>query len=308
MRITLLSFYSGQVERGVEVYAQELKRRLIGHQVDIIFAPTINRNQNFTWQIARFTRQTLHQLESHPPDILYPLNNRWQSILCKLFCLRHKTKLVLGGHSGLGWDDKLNLWLFPDLFICFTHAQERWAKSVNPFVKTTVIPHGVNLDQFTPDGPKAKLNLPHPIFLTVSAPHKNIQDTIAAVAQLNQGSLLVLGSAGTIVPHAIIDQYYRAADVFTLVSSPSEAFGLAYLEALACNLPVVATDDPIRREIIGSAGLFIEDPHRIAEYAATLKAAAETSWGNKPRQQAVKFSWDTVANQYETAFGKLLAA
>ena len=308
MRITLLSFYSGHIDRGVEVYAQDLKRYLPAHRVDIISAPKINWTKDLSRQIARFTSQALRQLETDPPDILYPLNNGWQSLFSKFFCLRHKTKLVLGGHSGLGWDDKLNLWLFPDVFICFTHAQEQWAKTVNPLIKTTVIPHGVDLRQFTPHGPKAKLNLPHPIFLTVSAPHKNIQDTIAAVAQLNQGSLLVLGSVGTTVPHNIIDQYYRAADVFTLASSPSEAFGISYLEAMACNLPVVATDDPIRREIIDSAGLFIENPHRIAEYATTLKAAAETSWGNKPYHQAQKFSWDTVANQYETAFSKLLAA
>src|SRR3989338_1741108 len=157
MRVTLLSFYSGHIDRGVEVYAQELKRRLSSHlQIDIISAPRINWKGNFSGQIAHFTRQALNQLESHPPDILYPLNNRWQSILCKVFCLRHKTKLILGGHSGLGWDDKLNLWLFPDVFICFTHAQEQWAKSVNPWAKTVVIPHGVDIDKFYPTGTKAK--------------------------------------------------------------------------------------------------------------------------------------------------------
>jgi len=306
MRITLLSFYSGHIDRGVEVYAQDLKRYLPAHRVDIISAPKINWTKDLSRQIARFTSQALRQLETDPPDILYPLNNGWQSLFSKFFCLRHKTKLVLGGHSGLGWDDKLNLWLFPDVFICFTHAQEQWAKTVNPLVKTTVIPHGVDLRQFTPHGPKAKLNLPHPIFLTVSAPHKNIQDTIAAVAQLNQGSLLILGSAGTIVPHAIIDQYYRAADVFTLASSPAEAFGISYLEAMACNLPIVATDDSIRREIIGSAGLFVKNPQDIKEYATALQTAANSTWVNQPRQQALKFSWDKIILQYEKLFQSIL--
>ena len=297
MRIVIFSFYSGHVERGVEVYAEDLKQRLSPYyQIDIISAPRTDR-------VRQFTQKALSQFEANPPDILYPLNNRWQSILCKLFCLRHKTKLILGGHSGLGWDDKFNLWLFPDVFICFTHAQEQWAKSVNPWAKTVVIPHGVDVDKFSPTGTKAKLNLPRPIFLTVSAPHKNTQDTIAVVAQLNQGSLLVLGSSGTIVPHTIIDQYYRAANVFTLASSPAEAFGISYLEAMACNLPVVATDDPIRREIIGPAGLFIKNPRNIKEYATALQAVAKSPWGNQPRQQALKFSWDKITPQYLKLFG-----
>ena len=304
MRITLLSFYSGHVERGVEVYADALRRHLSSHhQVEIISAPHINWKGNFSRQIARFTRQALNQLESHPPDILYPLNNRWQSILCKLFCLRHSIKLVLAGHSGLGWDDKLNLWLFPDVFICFTHAQEQWAKTVNPWAKTITIPHGVDIDKFSPTGTKARLSLPKPIFLALP---KNVAAITRAVAQLNTGSLLVLGSAGTVVPHDKIDQYYRAADMFVLTSSRSEAFGIAYLEAMACNLPVIATDDPIRREIIGPAGLFVTDPQH--DYSHVLTQALTTKWDNLPRNQALKFSWPPIISQYEEVFAHLLTA
>lgn len=299
MRLTLLSFYSGHIHRGVEVYAQELKRYLPAHEVDIISAAKINWTKNFTSQIATFTKHALTQLAHNPPDILYPLNNRWQSILCKLFCLRHKTKLVLGGHSGLGWDDKLNLWLFPDVFICFTRAQEKWAKTVNSFVKTVVIPHGVDLRQFTPHGPKAKLNLPRPIFLTVP---KNVAQTTQAVSNLKTGSLFILKN----ILHHKIDQYYRAADAFILASSPAEAFGIAYLEAMACNLPVIATDDPIRREIVGNAGLFVSNPH--ADYSRILQQILATNWGNKPRQQALQFSWNRIISQYNNLFSSLLGA
>lgn len=303
MHLTLLSFYSGHVDRGVEVYAQELKQRLSYHQVDIISANHIG-SASHTYQILKFTQKALAQLEADPPDILYPLNNRWQSILCKLFCLRHKTKLVLGGHSGLGWDDKLNLWLFPDVFICFTRAQEKWAKAVNPFVKTVVIPHGVDINQFSSAGAKAKISLPKPIFLTTATGNeKNLQFTAAAAARI-KASLFVLGSAGTIVPHDQIDQYYRAADVFVLTSSPAEAFGIVYLEAMACNLPVVATDDPIRREIIGPAGLFVTNPRN--DYSHVLKQALEVKWGSLPRQQALKFSWDKIIPQYEKLLQSIL--
>src|SRR3989344_4727978 len=202
MRLSVLSFYSGYVHRGVEVYAQNLKKYLSNHQIDIISAPKINWHQSFTRQIAQFTRQALSQLEFNPPDIIYPLNNGWQSILAKIFCLRHKTKLVLAGHSGLGWDDKLNLWLCPDMFICFSQAQARWAKSVNPRTRIKVIPHGVDLEKFNPQVKPKKLPFKKPIFVTVSAlspqgragdSQKNIELTIQAMAKLKNASLLLLG-------------------------------------------------------------------------------------------------------------------
>ena len=117
---------------------------------------------------------------------------------------------------------------------------------------------------------------------------------------------MVLGSAGTVVPHDKIDQYYRAADMFILTSSRSEAFGIAYLEAMACNLPVIATDDPIRREIIGPAGLFVTDPQH--DYSHVLKQALTTKWDNLPRNQALKFSWPPIIRQYEEVFAHLLTA
>lgn len=355
MRLTLLSFYSGQIERGVEIYAQKLAQCLSRrHSVDLITAanlpikpPVYRGDEKFflrrlyldptSRHIYQATQSILSQLKNYPPDILYPLNNGWQSILGKLFCLRYKTKLVLGGHSGPGWDDRINLWLYPDLFIAFSQAQAQWAKKINRHAPISVISHGVDTDQFKPGTSSLNLNLQSPVFVTVSAlstpsrageTAKNVNLTLEAVAQLKQGSLLVLGSGPDAVridqlgrqllgphrysrfsvSHNVIHHYYQAADVFTLASSTSEAFGLSYLEALACNLPIVTVDDNLRREIIGSAGVFIKDPRDTQVYAKELHQAAVINWGDQPRHQAKKFSWDKIIDQYETAFGELLAA
>jgi len=141
-------------------------------------------------------------------------------------------------------------------------------------------------------------------------PNKQIDLTIQAAAKLNRASLLILGDGPlkkdllTLGERLLgkerflliraerekIAGYYRAADIFTLVSKSGEAFGNVYLEAMACNLPVVATDDATRHEIVGQAGLFV-NPNNIPDYAKALGYALEIKFNSKPREQAEKFSW-----------------
>ena len=103
------------------------------------------------------------------------------------------------------------------------------------------------------------------------------------------------------VDHNKMPEIYQRADAFTLASKPYESFGIVLVEAMASGLPVVATDDPIRREIVGDAGLFV-DPENVEEYASTLEKALSINWGDKPRRQAVKFDWDKIAESYEKLF------
>jgi glycosyltransferase involved in cell wall biosynthesis len=96
-------------------------------------------------------------------------------------------------------------------------------------------------------------------------------------------------------------QVYRCADVFTLVSKTTESFGNVFVEAMASGLPVIATNDPIRKEIVGDAGVLI-DPTNTDEYVKALETALKTNWSDKPRIQAEKFSWDEIAKKYEELF------
>jgi len=100
-------------------------------------------------------------------------------------------------------------------------------------------------------------------------------------------------------------KYYRAANIFTLPSWSYEAFGIVYLEAMASGIPVVATDDELRREIVGDAGILV-DPTDLDSYANALKKALSIDWGNKPRIQAEKFDWDKIAKKYEKLFENLI--
>ena len=131
---------------------------------------------------------------------------------------------------------------------------------------------------------------------------------IKAVSKLDNVNLLLVGGGGDHeeklrilgskllgkrfsmkqVGHHKMPGIYRQCDMFTLVSAPSEAFGIVYVEAMASGLPVVALDDEIRREIIGDAGELIRDPSNSKEYARILKRVLTKDWGDKPRTQVDK--------------------
>ena len=102
-------------------------------------------------------------------------------------------------------------------------------------------------------------------------------------------------------PHSSLPGIYRAAQLFCLTSWINESFPVVYLEALASNLPVIATDDPIRRETIGPAGLFV-DPHDISKFSQTITQALNTNWGDLPRQQSLRFDYATVIQHYVSLF------
>lgn len=356
MKIAILSFYSGHSKRGVETFVEEFSRRLSGKHKVVIYQAgeaetgggrskkiklAINWNKKsfstgffrylyldyFSRKIFKFTLKTLKQIKEFNPDIIMPTNGGWQTFLCRLFCWLYGKKMIVVGHAGFGWDDRFNLYCWPDVFVALSGKSNKWAKKVCPIAKITTIPHGVDLRRFNPVGKKIKMNLPKPIILSVAAlqDYKRIDKTIKAVAGLKKGSLLLIGTGDEKqkkqidllgkkllgskrylriqVGHENIPQYYRSADLFTLVSGPSEAFGLVYLEALASNLPAAATDDELRREIIGQAGLFVKEPIEVEEYTNTLQKVLDKKWGDAPRRQAEKFSWDKVVKNYE----KLLA-
>ncbi|MGH2951694.1 MAG: glycosyltransferase, partial [Solirubrobacterales bacterium] len=52
------------------------------------------------------------------------------------------------------------------------------------------------------------------------------------------------------VPHAELPGVLRAADLFLLTTEPPESFGIAIAEAMACGLPVIATEYPGVRAVV----------------------------------------------------------
>jgi glycosyltransferase involved in cell wall biosynthesis len=103
------------------------------------------------------------------------------------------------------------------------------------------------------------------------------------------------------VPGLKLEQLLAVFQAATALLQPSlaEGFGLPALEAIACGCPVIASDIPPLREVLGDAGTFTA-PGQVQELAqAMLALARDPARRGELRarglEQAKSFSWDETA-------------
>jgi glycosyltransferase involved in cell wall biosynthesis len=355
MKIAFLNIYSGVIDRGAETFVKELASHLAPKNEVTVFQSGENKQKEkykteiisvkWDWnkktgigtllgiffldywsrQVFLFSLKAIPRILKEKYDIVIPVNGGWMPAIMRLITWLYGGKMIISGQSGMGWDDRNNLWCFPNVFIALSSKASGWARKINPLVKVFRIPNGSDLKIFNSKGIKYKTTLKKPIVLCVGAltKPKRIDLTIRAVAKMDNASLLVagdgelkeelselgrklLGSRFQLIKlsYEEMPKIYRAADVFTLPSVSWQSFEIVLVEAMATNLPVVANNDSIRREIIGDAGVLVK-PENIDAYTKALEIALYSKWGSKPRRRAEKFSWDKIAEKYEKLFKEL---
>jgi glycosyltransferase involved in cell wall biosynthesis len=211
--------------------------------------------------------------------------------------------------------------------ICLTEPQKKLiaSKYSLPAESIVVIPNGVAETFFR--GKKAGENtVPHLLFVGRLVDQKNLSLLIEAVSQMQTSVILDIVGEGELRKNiqTLIEKYelrnvrlhgkkfrkelielYRSADIFVLPSL-KEGFSLSMLEALAAGLPVVASDSPELRHILGECGLLIQDP-TATNYAKALDALL----ANKDSMQrlgalsvlkARSYSWETVLTSIEDVY------
>jgi D-inositol-3-phosphate glycosyltransferase len=206
------------------------------------------------------------------------------------------------------------------------------------------VPKGVDVERFRPDGPDLRDQLrlrDRRVVVTVArlVPLKNLHlllDAIAivfarsAVAHLvivgdgpeasalkNRARELGIGDRVTFageVPHADTPPWFRTGDVFAL-SSDFDNSPNAVLEAMACGLPIVATDVGGVREFVGAGtgGVVVRprDPVALADalqaYLSSPAEARAAGARNRARTLA-EFSWRSSALRLLAVYDRVVAA
>lgn len=211
--------------------------------------------------------------------------------------------------------------------ICLSEPQKKLiaAKYALPLESIVVIPNGVAEKYFT--GEKTKENtVPHLLFVGRLAAQKNLPLLIEAVSRMKENVYLDIVGEGEERENieALIQKYelhnvklhgkktgkelielYKSADIFVLPSL-KEGVSLAMLEALAAGLPVVASDSPEIRPILGECGVLIQDP-TATSYAKALDALLSNRdtmhhLSTLSVQKARSYSWENVLDSIEKVY------
>jgi glycosyltransferase involved in cell wall biosynthesis len=225
----------------------------------------------------------------------------------RLAAKRAGTPVILSAIHSTGWPDHIN-WLnrrltrLTDAFIAVAapHGEHLVEKEGFPRAKVRVIPNGVDVERFRPRpesraAVRAALGVPRdaPVCGIVAAlrPEKNHELFLHAAAEVRSehpdarfliigdgprrgeleqlaAKLDVAGAVHFLGSRSDVEELLPAMDVFALTSH-NEANPVSILEAMACGVPVVASDvgsvsESVESEITG----YLASPGAVNEHAA----------------------------------------
>lgn len=234
------------------------------------------------------------------------------------------------------WRARRNVYLPADRVLPVTGLEAETMTRFAPRDRITVVPNGIDLDEWTPPPEPAADGWEEPVWCYAGrlAGNKTVPDAVEAFAidrrERGRGTFLVMGKDWgqleaveararelgvedhvEVLGYVARDRYRQVmarADVFVLPSE-WEAFGIVLLEAWMAGTPVVATEvggvpwvvDDGRDGLLAPHG----DPQALAEAAGLVLADPERArrMAERGREKTRKrFTWDRVVDQVEAVY------
>lgn len=135
-----------------------------------------------------------------------------------------------------------------------------------------------------------------------------VQRAAALIQELGIGaSIIELGH----IPNALLHRVYRACQIY-VSASYAETFAHPLVEAMACGLPVVASDLPVHREICRDAAIYFDrfSPQELAERILELSGRRELQekMSNAGEARAGEFSWSLHVEELLAVMRSLCSA
>lgn len=342
----------GSVSRGVEVFVEELARRMDKNRFDLCILsarheqvsvgvemaqyPLLPRERFKPWlaKLLGLLPARIHlgavELESLSLmftsrrflrdghfDVVLPFGGTWSYRFAKWLC--NGASVLSVGHGGPVRADLM----LSDFFVALTPTDQYCAQELLPGIPSQVIPNGVDSTKFCSGAQKNYSQKKTILCVAALTADKCHELLFNAVLKLDPNVKLVCAGNGPLLQklqqhplyqmnrvsfisesHDRMPDLYRSADVFTL-ASPQEAFGLVFLEALACGLPVVAHDAPRQKYVIGDTGIFCNTLDSSA-YADGLARALNLPFDQRRIEHAKQFDWRLVVDEYQSLMVRLV--
>jgi len=111
------------------------------------------------------------------------------------------------------------------------------------------------------------------------------------------------------IPENKLNEFYNSLDLF-IFPSYYEGFGLPILEAMACGIPVIASNKGSLPEIMGGAGILI-NPHEPKEAIVKIKKIVKNGklqekLGMRGIKRAKNFDWDKTTKETLKLYEKFI--
>ena len=205
--------------------------------------------------------------------------------------------------------------------------------------KVEIIPNGVALNRFNPKievgNIRERYNLPSEnIILYVGrfVKYKGLEYLIRAMKYVEHGTLIIAGKGKLerylkqivrneqsknvkflgYVPDEDLPKLYRVSDIYVLPSiTRGENFGISALEAMACGVPVVASDLPGVRELVrDDCGMKVK-PKGVLGLAGKINEmlsddALRLEMGKNARKNAESYNWEDISKKVMNVYEEIL--
>lgn len=280
---------------GTFVGEQVASVRQLGLDVDVLFINPREGKGNYVWGPARLRRQ----LSMGAYDLIHA-----HYVFCGLIAATQRRLPIVLTHHGIevltGWTAPLSRLASRLAQLTIVTSSEMAAGMPGNVV---VLPCGIDLDLFTPiaaDAARKALGLPEERELVLFAgelrAEKRVEIAQTAIARLKgEGRKVDLVIAAG-QPHERIPLYMSACDALVLVSD-YEGSPMVIKEAMACGLPIVATNVGDIAEVMGdTVGCFLCRPD-VDDVVEKLGAALAFGRRTDGRRRVMHLSQPRIAEQ-----------
>ena len=327
MRICLLGEYSGNLDEGMRKVSSHLAKELTKRHEVLSLDLRDAFTKNFWKNIKKFNPQIIHYIHGPSSKSFILLK------VISLYCRGAKT-VMSAMHPGLSFLSKQFVPIFkPDLILTQSYDTEEMFKKLG--CKTKFLPSGVDVKRFTPvteevkEELRAKYGIDKDKFVILHVGSIKGGRNVQLLEKLQKGNsqVIIIGAVSTGIEKNLIQQLkksgclvwakyfeniegiYALSDCYIFPTPTMNRLNaiempLSVLEAMSCNLPLIATRFGALPRVFeeGDGLLFAE---RENDYMVALENIKNTDTDVKTREKVLPYSWGNIGKKLDENYEHL---